>query len=601
MKVKRSWGKLLAVFFVAMLIFAAAYSLSASAATDYLMFGDCDLDGVIEPIDVTACNSFAQGKVSESSDSQQLAFRFDMDADGDVDADDVAIVEKRRTGEMSEEDVPAYQILYRNPSLFMATECNKTTYAYGEPLDTTGVWALMYMDDYAQYRLYEDCLTVSGYDPYQIGEQELTVSYYQYEASLPDGFTVTVMPPTYTVTYNANGGTGGPTTQTKYEDTDLTITSSQPSRTGYTFLGWSTEPDDVVFFEEDAIEYKPGDTYWSNENITLYAVWREDPTWISKDSTNSAIISKAGCMKYFYYTPTQSGTYAIYSTGSADTVLELFGSDYTHYDTVDRGGKLDNFRAEYDLEANVKYIFGIRYYGERTTGTIPFTFSRMYTVTYSTARGDLYETSKSIFWNDPIGDLPELYEDGYNFLGWSFTGTNSSSYVSSTDTYTYSQDKTIYANWERITYTVSYNANGGTGGPTTQTKYCGTDLILTSTEPTRTGYTFLGWHTDQNVFEEVEYTSGSTYKEDEDLVLYAVWRKNPVVMSSNTAYNAAISKGGEQIYFSFTPTASGSYVIYSTGADDTHVYLYDTNYTKIEENDDGGLELNFRLEKQLTA
>lgn len=44
-------------------------------------------------------------------------------------------------------------------------------------------------------------------------------------------------------------------------------------------------------------------------------------------------------------------------------------------------------------------------------------------------------------------------------------------------------------------YTITYNANGGSGAPGSQTKWHGTTLKLSSTKPTRTGYTFQGWGT----------------------------------------------------------------------------------------------------------
>ena len=47
-------------------------------------------------------------------------------------------------------------------------------------------------------------------------------------------------------------------------------------------------------------------------------------------------------------------------------------------------------------------------------------------------------------------------------------------------------------------YTVSYNANGGSGAPSAQTKWYGTNLTLSSSKPSRTGYTFSKWHTSSN-------------------------------------------------------------------------------------------------------
>ncbi len=47
---------------------------------------------------------------------------------------------------------------------------------------------------------------------------------------------------TYTVKYNANGGTGAPSAQTKYFNTDLKLSTQMPTRAGYTFSQWTTKP-----------------------------------------------------------------------------------------------------------------------------------------------------------------------------------------------------------------------------------------------------------------------------------------------------------------------------------------------------------------------
>ena len=71
------------------------------------------------------------------------------------------------------------------------------------------------------------------------------------------------------------------------------------------------------------------------------------------------------------------------------------------------------------------------------------------------------------------------------------------------------------------TYTVSYNANGGTGAPASQTKTYGVDLTLSSTVPTRAAYAFKGWaKTSTGV---VAYPAGGTYKDNAAVTLYAVW------------------------------------------------------------------------------
>lgn len=75
---------------------------------------------------------------------------------------------------------------------------------------------------------------------------------------------------------------------------------------------------------------------------------------------------------------------------------------------------------------------------------------------------------------------------------------------------------------KRASYTVSFNANGGSGAPSSQTKYYGTTLTLSSTKPTRTGYTFQGWST--SATGSVVYSAGGSYTANASDTLYAVWK-----------------------------------------------------------------------------
>ena len=71
---------------------------------------------------------------------------------------------------------------------------------------------------------------------------------------------------TYTVSYNANGGSGAPSSQTKTYGVNLTLSSTIPTRAGYAFKGWATS-------STGAVVYQAGGTYSANSAVTLYAVW----------------------------------------------------------------------------------------------------------------------------------------------------------------------------------------------------------------------------------------------------------------------------------------------------------------------------------------
>ena len=71
---------------------------------------------------------------------------------------------------------------------------------------------------------------------------------------------------TYVITYHANGGENAPEAQIKTYGIDILLTTAVPTRAGYTFAGWATSANGMV-------AYTTGDTYTSNAQITLYAVW----------------------------------------------------------------------------------------------------------------------------------------------------------------------------------------------------------------------------------------------------------------------------------------------------------------------------------------
>jgi len=73
---------------------------------------------------------------------------------------------------------------------------------------------------------------------------------------------------TYTVAYNANGGTGAPGRQTKIHDEYLTLSDKKPTRTNYIFDIWNTMSNG------SGSSYAPEDYYSDNADITLYAQWK---------------------------------------------------------------------------------------------------------------------------------------------------------------------------------------------------------------------------------------------------------------------------------------------------------------------------------------
>ena len=134
---------------------------------------------------------------------------------------------------------------------------------------------------------------------------------------------------------------------------------------------------------------------------------------------------------------------------------------------------------------------------------------------------------------------------GFNFEYYRYpaSGGTDPVFVASGGSYTPTAATTFGAIWTAITYSVTFNANGGTGAPATQTKTYGTNLTLSSTTPTRatvgnTSYTFNGWNTASDG-SGTNYSAGGTYSTNAALSLFAKWTE-----TTATSYTVSYSANG---------------------------------------------------------
>ena len=122
--------------------------------------------------------------------------------------------------------------------------------------------------------------------------------------------------------------------------------------------------------------------------------------------------------------------------------------------------------------------------------------------------------------------LPTPEKEGYEFLGWCETEEllNPSKVIRSGST----GDKELFAKWEANTHKITFESNGGTHYDEMEFSY-GEEVTLPT--PERTGYRFMFWSVEENMFHE--YKGG--FKEDTDLVLYARW-----IVDGNAPYTVAV-------------------------------------------------------------
>ena len=142
-----------------------------------------------------------------------------------------------------------------------------------------------------------------------------------------------------------------------------------------------------------------------------------------------------------------------------------------------------------------------------------------YKITFDPNGGrNLAYSEKNVPYLSAYGDLPTIERVGYTFLGWK----KSSSFIHPTTIMAYMYDHTLTATWTPNDYTVTFDLNDGTGQVVSTDTVRYDSLYGTLPNPTRTGYTFLGWETSN----KVAILGTTVVSTASDHTLYAQWLPN---------------------------------------------------------------------------
>lgn len=294
---------------------------------------------------------------------------------------------------------------------------------------------------------------------------------------------------TFTTDPNSTGTT---TTSVKTPDiATIAVPSSDGTYAGHTFMGWSVTQGSSV------VSYAPGDSYILDASATFYAVWVADTYAVTYDANGGSGAPSD-----------QTKTYNV-SLALSLTKPVWDGHVFTGWNTSSGGG-------------STSYASGATYAGNAALKLYAQWSSDTYTVGYN-ANGGTGEPSDQTKAYGAVLTLTSAQpsRDGFTFVGWAADASAESADYASGGSYSLDDSVTLYAVWQSATDTVSYNANGGSGAPSQQSKTYGVDLTLSSSVPERDGYTFLGWSTSSNG--DALYDAGGTYTEEASVVLYAVW------------------------------------------------------------------------------
>jgi uncharacterized repeat protein (TIGR02543 family) len=317
----------------------------------------------------------------------------------------------------------------RGSSLKVYTSINGTTWTELTPA------ALSVVNNVASSGTKSSIILPSSFS----GSSTARIRFYQYNdnvgtsGSRPkislDNINITSTSSAYSVTFDANGGSGTMTNQSG--STTTALTSNTFARTGYTFAGWSTSAG-------GSVDYLDGASYPFTSSTTLYAQWTANNNTLTFDGNGS----------------TSGATAAQTIATNASAALTTNGFDKTGYTfagwSTTAGG-------------SVAYANGVSY----TMGTSNATVYAVWTANNNTLTFDgngstSGSTAAQTIASNASATLTSngFVYTGYNFSGWSTTAGGSVAYANGVSYTMGTSNATLYAVWTLATApTISYSGS----------------------------------------------------------------------------------------------------------------------------------------------
>lgn len=340
-----------------------------------------------------------------------------------------------------------------------------------------------------------------------------------YQINILSGFLEWIQNLTYKITYDANGGIMLPYVQFGKPAQQITLTNFKPTRSGYTFLGWSTSQNDTT------PDYDSEDVYIGITDTILYAVWEEK------------II-----LETFTITYNANG-----GLGAPDTQRITQGESLTipNVEPTRQGCTFLGWSTNSNA-TSATYKKGQTYPVNSSMALYAVWQVNGYTVTYNTNGGSGGPAQETVDYGGSVTvSSIEPTKTGYTFKGWDTSSTATTVRYQANDIITnITTNIDLYAVWEINSYKVTYYANGGSGEPAQETVNYGGSVTISTTTPTREGYTFKGWDT-SSAATTVRYEGNDTITNiTANINLYAVWEEDvPEVTTYTITFDANSGSG----------------------------------------------------------
>ncbi len=275
----------------------------------------------------------------------------------------------------------------------------------------------------------------------------------------------------YSISYDLKGGKNNPDNPTSYLVSSDEITIYPPTRDGYIFTGWTGTGLTGSVSEITISTGSSGNrVYTANWTPELYNI-----TYVLNDNDNPNNVG----INPSSFTVEQTVTL---------TPPEKEGATFAGWS----GEKIQGVVLQYSFTPNTYY--------KNLTFTAHWNDAD-YNITYSLDGGIYYKQDGSVG-NNPnptsytVNDsfsLENPQKTGFNFVGWSgtnLTGEENTDVKISKGTV---GDLQFFAHWEPIEYSIICKTEGGSFDVENRSSYYVTDDSFTLNNPTKKGYTFLGW------------------------------------------------------------------------------------------------------------
>ena len=368
------------------------------------------------------------------------------------------------------------------------------------------------------------------------------------------------------VTFNSNGGTGGPygAKYITYGYVPANLSSSEiPTRDGYLFAGYydGTSTSYTQYFDSKGRAVRSWDKNYTS--FTLYAGWKSGIT--TYFNSNGGTGGVTGTKQFYYYETPDRLT---------EEMPTRYGYTFVGYgDTSSANSATQYFDA---------YGYPTRPWNKSSSTTLYAMWRPDVTVSFDANDGYTGTMFNNIY---SYGQLPDALEEdqlptrsGYYFDGFydsSYSGDGIQyfdAFGNPTRTMYLTSSTTLYAHWASSSYysrsLISFDANGGTGGPSDKYIYSGNYLsdLNSSDLPTRDGYVFTGYYTMPSSGTQYYGSDGSGqrywYNYDSEYTLYAHWEELSTDFYGSSFTSAFPGSG--------TFSVSSSYRIYLDPSDNTY-------------------------------